>query len=137
MECIQCLTYHPITSSVSQDVECCSYKTAMAFFSSTKLYALIVGIAQLYFTVATSCAADNVLRAFRAQSEIGVLDCLYLFSIPPSQWEIRHIITEVCPPSLPTIPTSQSTQDDILHGDILIEDKNREESNYVSFLFWN
>lgn len=61
----------------------------------SQLLVLVVWGANLPFTIGTSCNADNVLRAIRSEGEVGVLDCLDLFSIPVSEWKISYVFITV------------------------------------------
>jgi hypothetical protein len=55
---------------------------------------LVVLIVSLPYTIGTSCAADNVLRAVRREGEVGVLDCQCLLSIPEES-RFAFVATEV------------------------------------------
>lgn len=63
----------------------------MALPYLSELIGLVILVANLPCAIASSCAADNVLRALRAEGEVGVLDCQYLLSIP----QPTFVVTEV------------------------------------------
>lgn len=54
----------------------------MAVHHLSQLVVLVIWIAHLPYAIGASCVADNVLRAFRAEAEVGVLDCQYILGIP-------------------------------------------------------
>jgi hypothetical protein len=66
----------------------------MAIYHLSELVVLVILIANLPYTIGTSCAADNVLRGVRREGEVGVLDCQYLLSIPEES-RFAFVVTEV------------------------------------------
>lgn len=106
----------------------------MAVHHLSQLVVLVIWIAHLPYAIGASCVADNVLRAFRAEAEVGVLDCQYILGIP----QPTAVITSVSDMSSSTVRDYNDLTflDDICYLNIYFQNENYQKfwNNDVSFL---